>query len=104
LLEACHIPPAFSQSAWLVIVESDFPLVDGLADGAADDPVEPDELDPEEPDDPPVDGADIVPEPELLPGLLELLPDPLLDPPAAAAIAGTRHMTPIRTRESILFI
>src|SRR6266850_6935747 len=51
LVEACQSPPAFSQSAWVVIVDSDLPVVppdDGLAEGDVDGPV---------------DGADIEPEP-----------------------------------------
>jgi len=109
LLEACHSPPALSQSAWFLIVESDvlsaLPL--GLAEGDVDDPV-----------DPPVDGADIEPELEpvpLLPEVPELLgwlpeppaplePLPLVAPPWAAAITGTKHTMPIKSRDSIFFI
>jgi hypothetical protein len=114
--EADQVPPAFWQSAWLVIVESDEPLPDeplpdeprpdGLADGAVDDPEE-------EPD----DGVDIEPllEPEpvapVLPELLDpvlppvLLPPVLLPPPVcAAASAGTKQTIPIKTRVSIFFI
>jgi hypothetical protein len=110
LLEACHSPPAFTQSAWLVIVESD-----GLAEGDAPE---------EEPD---VDGLAEVPEP---PVVLPVLPDgepvvpvepapvepapvepaaplllpPLDEPPAACASAGTKQIIAIKARESIFFI
>jgi hypothetical protein len=114
LVEACQSPPAFTQSAWLVIVDSD-----GLAEGDAPE---------EEPD---VDGLAEVPEPPVLPPLvLPVLPDgepvvpvepapvepapvepaaplllpPLDEPPAACASAGTKQIIPIRTRESIFFI
>jgi len=70
LVEACQSPPAFSQSAWVVIVDSDLPVEvppdDGLAEGDVDGPV---------------DGADIEPEPVVLPELPED-PGVLLDPPA----------------------
>lgn len=105
------MPPAFSQSAWLWIVDSGEPLPDappvvGLADG-------------DEPDD---DGDDVDPllgdpllepeppapvPPELLGPLLPpaLLP-PLLEPPPVCAVAsaGARQTSPINTRESIFFI
>ena len=120
--EADQVPPAFWQSAWLVIVESDEPLPDeplpdeprpdGLADGDVDDPEE-------EPD----DGVDIEPllEPEpvvpvlpeldpvlppvLPPVLLPVLP-PVLLPPlvCAAASAGAKQTIPIKTRVRIFFI
>ena len=88
---ACHIPPAFSQSAWVVIFERS---PDGLAAG--------DEVDPEvlvpEPLAPEVVGAlppevvvpDDFDEPAL-PDVL-LLPEPLV-PDCAAAIAGAKAMT-----------
>ena len=114
--EADQVPPAFWQSAWLVIVESDEPLPDeplpeeprpdGLADGAVDDPEE-------EPD----DGVDIEPllEPEpvapVLPELLDPVLPPVVLPPVllpplvcAAASAGTKQTIPIKTRVSIFFI
>lgn len=75
-VDGCQSPPAFMQSAWLVIVDSD-----GLADG-------------EEPDEEPDDGADVEPllEPEpvapvlppvpLPPVPLPVPPAPLLEPAA----------------------
>ena len=68
LVEACQSPPALSQSAWFVIVDSDLPVVappdDGLAEGDVDGPV---------------DGVDVEPEP-----VPELPVDPgaLVEPPA----------------------
>jgi hypothetical protein len=65
LIDACQSPPARSQSAWLVIVDSDEPVdePDGLADGDVEEP---------EPD----GGADIEPllEPEPVAPVLPLLP------------------------------
>lgn len=111
LLEACQSPPAFTQSASLVIVESEDPPVVGLADGDA----------PEEEPEP--DGLVEEPAPVLLPPLvLPVLPDgapveppveepaaplllpPLDEPPAACARAGTKQIIPIKTRVSIFFI
>ena len=100
------MPPAFSQSAWFVIVENlslEGPPLDGLADGDVDEPV------PDEPE----DGVDIEPELDpLVPGLLGVLPGPPAPgvpvpvPPApwAAATAGARQTIPTKNRESIFFI
>jgi hypothetical protein len=105
LVEACQLPPAFSQSAWVVIVDSDAPPGDGLAEG--DEPEEePDDVEPVlEPD--PL--APVLPVPPVLPGApLEpaapLLPLPVAPPVCAAASAGAKQIIPIKTRESIFFI
>ena len=106
-VEACHIPPAFSQSAcvryWLKSLDE--PLLPGLADG---DPVLPEGLadGAEEPDpDVPVD----VPLPEpvapVVPDGVE--PAPPVAPPLpllpAAASAGVSIMTPtIREARSLV--
>ncbi|HXH83723.1 MAG TPA: hypothetical protein VNN07_12465 [Candidatus Tectomicrobia bacterium] len=72
------MPPAFSQSAFVVIFERSAP--DGLADGDVDDPPLVDEP-PDMPDFPD--------------GLLEVVPDPLLPLPlCAAAIVGLRARIP----------
>jgi hypothetical protein len=88
LLLACHMPPAFSQSAFVVSLERSLAVPDGLADGEFEDPLD------EPPDEP-----DVEPLPAPVPldvpdGLLEPeLPEPLLPPVWAAAIAGARAMT-----------
>src|SRR5688500_3292552 len=79
--EACHLPPAFSQSAFVVYFDMSVP--DGLAEGVVP---EPDEVEP-----PPV--LPFVPEGVLLPELE--LPPPLLV--CAAAIAGASAMIPTRS-------
>jgi hypothetical protein len=93
LVEACQLPPAFSQSAWVVIVDSDAPPCDGLAEG--DEPEEePDDVEPVlEPD--PL--APVLPVPPVLPGApLEpaapLLPLPVAPPVCAAASAGAKQI------------
>src|SRR5262249_52781156 len=68
-VDDCQTPPAFTQSAWLVIVESELPdvpllegLPDGLADGEVEEPdgeVEEPDGEVEEPDGEPVEGDDI---------------------------------------------
>lgn len=105
LVESAQSPPAFSQSALLVMVENlsaEDPPDDGLAAGDEDDPV---------------DGVDIVPEPEPEPDvepepeLLGVLPEPapvvpLPLPPAAwaAATTGAKQIMPIKSSESVFFI
>src|SRR5260370_1265892 len=89
LVEACQSPPALSQSAWFVIVDSDLPVEappdDGLAEGDVDGPV---------------DGVDIEPEPVVpeLPGDTGVLlaPAPVVPPPVAppaCAAASARAKT-----------
>jgi hypothetical protein len=103
LFEAiCQLPPALSQSAFVVYFEKS-PAVPGLADGdVVDEPPEPPEGEPvvAPPDDVP-EPAPLVPEPEPdAPGLLE--PAPLEEPPlpplpdCAAAMAGASAMIPTR--------
>jgi len=95
-VEACQTPPAFTQSAWLSIFESD----EGLAEG-----------DVEEPDDGGVDidplPEDPVLEPELVAPPLLPAPAPVVVPPlvaCAATSAGAKQMIPINTRENIFLI
>jgi hypothetical protein len=110
LVDACQSPPAFSQSAWLLIVDSEgeLPLedplpVEGLAEGDVDEPDEgePDEdgVEPLLEPDPvaPLPVAPVLGEPAPLPA-----PAPLLV--CAAASAGAKQIIPIKTRESIFFI
>jgi hypothetical protein len=93
---AFHIPPAFSQSACVVIFERS---PDGLAAGDEVDPLPeplvPDVLDPDVLPDPLV--------PEVLPDVLPLLPEPLvLD--WAAAIAGANAITATTRAMTSFFI
>jgi hypothetical protein len=88
LLLACHMPPAFSQSDFVVYFEKSLVVPDGLAEGEPEDPLDP----------PDVPDVDPLPDPVPLfvpDGLLEpevSFPPPL--PPVwAAAIAGARAMT-----------
>jgi hypothetical protein len=85
---ACHIPPAFSQSAWVVIFERS---PDGLAAGDELDPL-PEVLVPE-PLAPGVVGA--LPPEVVVPDDFDepALPDVLVVPDCAAAIAGANAMT-----------
>lgn len=80
LAAACHMPPAFSHSAFVVAFERSLELPDGLAAGELDEP--PDDVVP----------PDFPEEVVELPGF----PPPLL-PVCAAAIAGTRAMIPIKS-------
>lgn len=90
-----HIPPAFSQSAFVVYCEKSLELPDGLAEGEVD----------ELPDPPVVLLPDEVPEP-VLPEVPEGLPEPELPdvplplplplPACAAAIAGAKAMIPTK--------
>jgi hypothetical protein len=104
----CHVPPAFSQSAWVVYFEKSLDAPDGLADG---DEVEepPDVLGlmvPPEPDAPPEPLVPDVPDgvvPPELPDLLLPLPVPLvLD--CAAASAGARATAATMNARRIFFI
>jgi hypothetical protein len=97
---ACHIPPAFVQSACVVIFERS---PDGLAAGDELDPLPeplvPDVLEPDPLPEP------LVPEvvPPVLPDVLPLLPEPLvLD--CAAAIAGANAITATTTAMTSFFI
>jgi hypothetical protein len=87
-LLACHIPPAFSQSDFVVNFEKSLVVPDGLAEGELGDPLDPPDV------------PDVEPLPDPVPlfvpdGLLEPeVPEPLPLPPVwAAAIAGARAMT-----------
>ena len=102
------MPPAFSQSAWVVYFEKSLEAPDGLADGDVVDeppdvlglmlPLEPDELpEPLLPDVP--DG--VVP-PELPDVLLPLPVPPVLD--CAAANAGARATAATMNARKIFFI
>jgi hypothetical protein len=109
--DACQSPPAFSQSAWLWIVENE-PV--GLAEGdEPEDDVEPSLVDDGEPL---VDGADdpllepvapvlpVLEPPEVEPAAPLLLPLPAAPPVWAATSAGAKQIIPIRTKVSIFFI
>jgi hypothetical protein len=110
---ACQLPPALSQSAFVVYCEKSPDVPEGLAEGdVVDEPpvpepvVAPPDVEPE-PDAPPEPVLEPEPEPEPdAPGLLE--PAPLDEPPlplppdCAAAIAGARAMIPTR-KPSISF-
>lgn len=92
---ACHIPPAFSQSAFVVYFDMS---AEGLAAG--------DELLPD------VLGVEAPPLPDVLPEPLPVVPDgvevpdlvPLPAPLVAAAIAGDRATTATRRPRTIFCI
>jgi hypothetical protein len=81
LADACHMPPAFSHSAFVLAFETSLELPDGLAAGDVDEPP---------------DG--IVP-PDFPDGVLELPDFPLLPEPVvcAAAIAGAKATIPTKS-------
>jgi len=115
----CHIPPARSQSAWVVYCERSLALPDGLAEGLLVELPEPvlepapvpDEV-PEPVDPAPLvpDGAlpePVAPEPLVPDGALPepeapLLPLPLLD--CAAARAGAKAIIPMKSTKVTLYI
>jgi len=114
-VDASQSPPAFSQSAWLWIVENE-PVV-GLAEGDAPEdepPVDDGEpLDDGAPTDPlPEPVAPVLPvlePPEVEPAAPLLLPLPAPAPVCAATSAGAKQIIPIKTipiktRVSIFFI
>ncbi len=76
LVEACQSPPAFSQSAWFVIVNSDLSPDDGLAEGDVGEPVDGVDIEPEP----------VVPEPPVDPGVLLEPPAPVVPPPVAPPV------------------
>jgi hypothetical protein len=79
LVEACQSPPAASQSAWFVIVDSDLPVVppdDGLAEGDVGEPVDGAGIDPEP----------VVPEPPVDPGVVLEPPAPVVPLPVAPPV------------------
>jgi hypothetical protein len=80
LAAACHIPPAFSHSAFVATFERSLELPDGLAAGELDEP--PDDVVP----------PDFSEEVGALPGF-----PPPVPPVCAAAIAGARAMIPIKS-------
>jgi hypothetical protein len=96
---ACHMPPAFSQPAFVVYFAKSAELPDGLAAGEPEPPEAPGVLLVPLPD---------VPEPLVLPEVPEGVPE--LEPPdeplplllLAAATAGARAMIPTK-RVSINF-
>ena len=83
---ACHMPPAFSQSAFVVYFAK-LSAPDGLAAGALDEPPE-------------VPGVVVFPESDFPEGVLpelELPFEPLPLLPEAAATAGARAMIPTKS-------
>ena len=113
--DACQSPPAFSQSAWLWIVENE-PVV-GLAEGdEPEDDGEPpvddgESLDDGAPTDPLLEPvAPVLPVPPVLeppevePAAPLLLPPPAAPPVCAATSAGAKQIIPIKTRVRIFFI
>jgi len=102
LLDACHMPPAFSQSGCVLKVDMSMP--EGLAEGA---PV-PVPMEPLEPLDEPgvlwvaslLEEPPVVPDGLLVPGLLPPLPLPVW----AAARTGARAMVPTRRANTNFFM
>jgi hypothetical protein len=80
LAAACHMPPAFSHSAFVTILERSLEVPDGLAAGELDEPLD-----------------EVVP-PDFSEEVLGLAGFPLpLPPDCAAAIAGARAMIPTKS-------